>query len=379
MTASFLQNYWWFLLSFLAAALVFLLFVQGGQTMIFRTKREGDRQLMVNAIGRKWELTFTTLVVFGGAFFASFPLFYSTSFGGAYWLWMLILFSFIFQAIAYEFRRKPGNLYGSRTFDCLMLISGIVGCVLLGVAVGSMIFGADFTVDRQNLLDPANPVISTWDSPWRGLEAIANIRCLTLGIAILLLARTTGAIYILDNTAGDATLRRRMTRQVVVNGALFVIFFLTFLYMMLTASAYVADANGNIEIVEFGYLQNYCTLWWAALALLVGVILVLWGIVGVIIRPAFRHGTWFMAAGTILVVMSIFWVIGYQGTSYYHSVTDPQSSLTLVNSSSSPYTLRVMAWVSLIIPSVVFYIAYVWAAMGRTPITPDSLRDEPNY
>lgn len=365
MTASFLQNYWWFIISFLAAVLVFLLFVQGGQTMILRTRRAGDRQLMVEALGGKWELTFTTLVVFGGAFFASFPLFYSTSFGGAYWLWMLILFSFIFQAVSYELRKKKGNIYGTRTFDVLLLISGIVGCVGLGVAVGSMIFGADFTIGRQNLLDPQNPVISTWDTPWRGLEAFADVRCLALGVAILLLSRAAGAIYMLDTVSADYTLRRRLTRQVWINGVLFVAVFLVFLYMFLTASAYVGTPSGRIDIVEFGYLKNYCSLWWAALALLGGVILVLWGIMGVVVRPAFKHAGWLVGVGTVLVVMSIFWVIGYQGTSYYHSVADPQSSLTLVNSSSSPYTLRVMAWVSLIIPSVIFYIAFVWYRMRK--------------
>ncbi len=379
MTASFLQNYWWFIISLLGALLVFLLFVQGGQTMLLRTRREIDRQLMVNVLGRKWELTFTTLVVFGGAFFASFPLFYSTSFGGAYWLWMLILFSFIVQAFSYEFRRKRGNLYGRPTYDALLFLNGCLGCVMLGVAVGTMIFGADFSIDRSNLLSPQAPVISTWDNPLHGLEAIADIRCLTLGIAILLLARTTGAIFMLDNIAADHTLRRRLTRQVLVNGALFVPVFLVFLAMMLQAPAYVADASGIIKPVEYGYLKNYCGMWWTSVMLLAGVILVLWGIIGVIVRSTFRHATWFVGGGTVLVVMSLFWVIGYQSTAYYPSLTDMQSSLTLVNSSSSPFTLTVMSWVSLLIPFVAAYIAYVWRSMGRTPLTPDDLSRENQY
>lgn len=379
MTTSFLQNYWWFLISLLGALLVFLLFVQGGQTMLLRTRRELDRQLMVNVLGRKWELTFTTLVVFGGAFFASFPLFYSTSFGGAYWLWMLILFSFVVQAFSYEFRRKQGNLYGRRTYDVLLFLNGSLGCLLLGVAVATMIFGADFAVHRQNLLSPQSPVISTWGNSAHGLEALGSLRCLSLGVAVLLLARTVGAIFMLDNIAADHTLRRRLTRQVLVNGALFVVVFLIFLYFLLTAPARIADSDGVIKQVEFGYLKNYCSMWWAALALLAGVILVLWGIMGVIIRTAFRHATWYVGVGTVLVVMSLFWVMGYGGTSYYPSLTDPQSSLTLANSSSSPFTLKVMSWVSLVIPFVVAYIAYVWYRMGRKPLTPEDLKHEPHY
>jgi len=379
MTLTCLQNYWWFLISLLAAILVFMLFVQGGQTMLLSARREMDRQLMVNALGRKWELTFTTLVVFGGAFFASFPLFYSTSFGGAYWLWMLILFSFVVQAFSYEFRRKAGNLYGTRTYDVLLFLNGCVGCTLLGVAVGTMIFGAEFTVNRQNILDPQNPVISTWANPLHGLEAIASLKCLCLGLTILLLARVEGAIFLLDNTAADNTLRRRLTRQVVVNSALFVPLFLVFLAIMLTSPSYVADANGVISAEPYGYLKNFTEMWWAALALVVGVVLVLWAIMGVIIRPSFAHATWYVGAGTILVVMSLFWVIGYGSTSYYPSVTDLQSSLTLANSSSSEFTLTVMSWVSLVIPVVVAYIAYVWYRMTSRPVSPEELNRGPHY
>lgn len=374
-----LQNYWWFLISLLGGLLVFLLFVQGGQTMLLGISRESDRRLMVNVLGRKWELTFTTLVVFGGAFFASFPLFYSTSFGGAYWLWMLILFSFVVQAFSYEFRRKSGNLYGTRTYDVLLFLNGCLGCVLLGVAVGTMIFGAQFTVNRASILDPQNPVISTWATPLHGLEAIADWRCLLLGLVILMLARIEGAVYMLDNTSGDAELRRKLTRHVLVSALFFVPLFLTFLVVMLMAPAYVADAQGEISEVAYGYLKNFTDMWWASLALIVGVILVLWGLMGVLIRSTFAHGSWYIGIGTVLVVMSLFWVIGYGGTSYYPSLTDMQSSLTLANSSSSEFTLKVMSWVSAVIPFVVAYIAYVWWCMGRKPLTVETLNDSDEY
>ena len=364
-----LQNYWWFLISLLGGLLVFLLFVQGGQTMLLGISRESDRRLMVNVLGRKWELTFTTLVVFGGAFFASFPLFYSTSFGGAYWLWMLILFSFVVQAFSYEFR----------TYDVLLFLNGCLGCVLLGVAVGTMIFGAQFTVNRASILDPQNPVISTWSTPFHGLEAIADWRCLLLGLVILMLARIEGAVYMLDNTSGDAELRRKLTRHVLVSALFFVPLFLTFLVVMLMAPAYVADAQGEISEVAYGYLKNFTDMWWASLALIVGVILVLWGLMGVLIRSTFAHGSWYIGIGTVLVVMSLFWVIGYGGTSYYPSLTDMQSSLTLANSSSSEFTLKVMSWVSLVIPFVVAYIAYVWWRMGRKPLTVETLNDSDEY
>lgn len=379
MSITCLQNYWWFLISLLAAILVFLLFVQGGQSMILGARRESDRRLMVNSLGRKWELTFTTLVVFGGAFFASFPLFYSTSFGGAYWLWMLILFSFIVQAFSYEFRRQKGNIYGTRTYDVLLFINGCFGCLLLGVAVGTLFFGAEFTVNRQNILDPRNPVISTWGNPLHGLEALADFRCVCLGLVILLLARIEGAIYLLETITTDATLRRRLTRQVLVNAALFVPLFLVFLAMLLMAPAYMAGPDGTISVVPNGYLHNFTEMWWAALTLIVGVVLVLWAIMGVLIRTTFAHAMWYIGAGTVLVVLSLFWVLGYNSTSFYPSLTDLQSSLTLANSSSSEFTLTVMSWVSLVIPFVVAYIAYVWYRMTSCPVSTDELSRGPEY
>lgn len=362
MTATPLQNYWWFIISLLAGALVFMLFVQGGQTMLLRTRNQVHRQQMVDALGSRWELTFTALVVFGVAFFASFPRYYSAGFGGVCWLWMLLLLSFVIQAFSYEFRRKRGNLHGQQlTCDTLLFLNGCFGCLLPGVVVGTMIFGADYSVRRSGLLDVHNPFVSTWGSPLHGLEALADWRCLLLGLVILLLARTSGAIYLLGSIDTDFTLRRRLTRQVVVNGGLFLFAFLAFMYVLLGASAYVADpSGGTIEQVSFGYLKNYCSMWWAALALLTGVILVLWGIMGVIIRVSFPHGFSYVGAGVVLVVMSLFWVMGYGGTSYFPSVTHPQSSLTLANSSAPPFTLRVMAWVTLLIPMVIGYITYVW-------------------
>lgn len=367
----FLQNYWWFLISVLAAALVFMLFVQGGQSMLLGIRREGDRSMIINALGRKWELTFTTLVVFGGAFFASFPLFYSTSFGGAYWLWVAILFSFVVQAFSYEFRRKRGNLYGAGVYDFLLFLNGVFGCFLLGVAVATMIFGADFVIDRQNILDPASPVISTWANSWHGLEALTEPKCILLGLVVLLLARIEGAIFLLENTAHDATLRRRLTRQVLVNSVLFVPLFLVFVAMLLMAPAYVADADGIIREVANGYLKNFMELWWAAAVFIVGVVLVLIAIAGVIIHPKFNHAMLIIGCGTILVIMSLFWVMGYNSTSYYPSTANMQSSLTLANSSSSAFTLEAMAYASLVIPVVAAYIAYVWRRMTSRPITPD--------
>lgn len=367
---TYLQNYWWFLISLLAGLLVFLLFVQGGQSMLLGVRRDLDRRLMVNALGSKWELTFTTLVVFGGAFFASFPLFYSTSFGGAYWLWMCILFSFIVQAFSYEFGRKKGNLYGTATYTTLLFINGCLGCLLLGVAVGTMIFGAEFTIDKQNLVNPGSPVISRWANPLCGLEALTDWRCLLLGVVILLLARTEGALYLLDNVAGDNELRRHLRIRLLWSAGLFVPLFIVFTVVVLLSPSYVADTNGVIERRAYGYLANFTTLWWTALTYILGVIAVLWGIMGTLVRGSQRHGWYWVGAGTVMVVMALFWVMGYDGTAYYPSVTDPQSSLTLANSSSSEFTLNVMSFVSIVIPFVVAYIAYVWYKMGRTPVSP---------
>lgn len=374
-TLEILQNYWWLLIAVLGAALVFLLFVQGGQSMLLGGMSETERSMVVNALGRKWELTFTTLVVFGGAFFASFPLFYSTSFGGAYWLWMLILFSFILQAVSYEFRSKPGNIFGTRTYDIFLFINGCVGCILLGVAVGMMFFGAEFSVTKTNLLDGSAPVISQW-APTHGLEAIADWRCLVLGVAVLFLSRTQASLYFLSAIGHDEDFRRGQRRSVLVNGAIFVVFFLLFLFLLLTADGVQTENDGSMRWVSNKYLWNFIEMWPVAIVFLLGVVAVLTGVIGSAVLPRFKGGIWYSGIGTVLVVVALFCVAGYNSTAYYPSLTDVASSLTIRNSSSSLFTLKVMSWVSIITPFVIAYIAYVWAKMNSKPITPEEMKAE---
>lgn len=374
-TLEILQNYWWLLIAVLGAALVFLLFVQGGQSMLLGRMSETERSMVVNALGRKWELTFTTLVVFGGAFFASFPLFYSTSFGGAYWLWMLILFSFILQAVSYEFRSKPGNIFGTRTYDIFLFINGCVGCILLGVAVGMMFFGAEFSVSKTNLLDGSAPVISQW-APTHGLEAIADWRCLVLGVAVFFLSRTQASLYFLSAIGHDEDFRRGQRRSVLVNGAIFVVFFLLFLFLLLTADGVQTENDGSMRWVSNKYLWNFIEMWPVAIVFLLGVVAVLTGVIGSAVLPRFKGGIWYSGIGTVLVVVALFCVAGYNSTAYYPSLTDVASSLTIRNSSSSLFTLKVMSWVSIITPFVIAYIAYVWAKMNSKPITPEEMKAE---
>lgn len=325
---------------------------------------------MISSLGHKWELTFTTLVVFGGAFFASFPLFYSTSFGGAYWLWMLILISFVLQAVSYEFRRKPGNLFGTRTYDTFLFLNGCLGCILLGVAVGMFFFGAEFSVSKGNILDAGAPVISVW-APTHGLEAIFYWKNLVLGLAVLFLARTLAALYFLNNHPDDDAFFARNKRRVLVNGVIFVVFFLLFLALLLTTAGLQTVKNGGLtgrstfEIVEFKYFHNYIDMWWCAAILLVGVVMVLWGTGKSAFGRHYTCGIWWAGTGTVLVVLTLFWVAGYNSTPYYPSLTDPSSSLTIFNSSSSHFTLTAMSYVSLIIPFVLAYIAYAWHSMDR--------------
>lgn len=374
-TLEMLQNYWWLLIAVLGAALVFLLFVQGGQSMLLGRMSETERSMVVNALGRKWELTFTTLVVFGGAFFASFPLFYSTSFGGAYWLWMLILFSFILQAVSYEFRSKPGNIFGTRTYDIFLFINGCVGCILLGVAVGMMFFGAEFSVTKTNLLDGSAPVISQW-APTHGLEAIADWRCLVFGVAVFFLSRTQASLYFLSAIGHDEDFRRGQRRSVLVNGAIFVVFFLLFLFLLLTADGVQTENDGSMRWVSNKYLWNFIEMWPVAIVFLLGVVAVLTGVIGSAVLPRFKGGIWYSGTGTVLVVVALFCVAGYNSTAYYPSLTDVASSLTIRNSSSSLFTLKVMSWVSIITPFVIAYIAYVWAKMNSKPITPEEMKAE---
>lgn len=361
------QSYWWLLICVLGAALVFMLFVLGGQSMLLCKGTETERQLMVNSLGRKWELTFTTLVVFGGAFFASFPLYYSTSFGGAYWLWMSILLCFVLQAVSYEFRRKNGNLYGTRAYDWFLFLGGVAGCVLLGAAVGMMFTGAEFTVSRGNLAEGANPVISVW-APTHGLEVMTNWRCLLLGAAVFFLARTLAAMYFVNNIRADQGFERRMRRATLVNGLVFALLFVAWTAVLLLSDGWQADTAGSVKTVPMLYLKNLAEMWWFALAFVAGVVLALLGI-GLTALGKGRGGIWYSGVGVILVVTSLLAIAGYNGTAYLPSLLDAQSSLTLANSSSSLFTLKVMSTVSLLVPFVIAYIWYVWRKMNASPLT----------
>lgn len=375
-TYEFLQSYWWFLISVLGAILVFLLFVQGGQTLLYMEKDQLRRTMLINAIGRKWELTFTTLVVFGGAFFASFPLFYSTSFGGAYWLWMLILIGFVLQAVSYEYRKKKGNLYGSCTYDTFLAINGTLATILLGVAVAMFFFGAKFTVNKSNILDTTAPVISSW-SPSHGLEAICNWKNLLLGFTVLFLARTQALLYFM-NAIDDDIVREKSATALIGNGTIFVVFFLAFVGVLLTSEGYQGVTIYDVDTfssVPYKYLHNFIDMWWVAIIFLAGVILVLYAIIRSAFSKRYTKGIWFSGAGTILVVLSLFWIAGYNNTAYYPSLIDPASSLSIRNSSSSEFTLSVMSCVSLVIPFVAAYIIYAWYSLSKKPITAKEMEE----
>ena len=371
-TYNLLQNYWWLIMSVLGALLVFMLFVQGGQSMLFHFTGE-SRNLLTHSLGRKWELTFTTLVTFGGAFFASFPLFYSTSFGGAYWLWMLILLSFVIQAVSYEYRAKQGNVYGRNFYDVLLLINGIVGPILLGVAVATMFFGAEFTVTKSNILNVESSAISTW-GPLHGLEAIGAWRNLLFGVMVYFLAASLASLYFINNI-NDDDIRRRTRRLLSINAPLFVLFFLWVVANILTAGGVEIDAEGNAQWVDFKYLHNYLDMWWALVVLLIGVVLVLYGLVRTLLKKEYTRGIWPVGIGTVLVVLTLFWVVGYNNTAYYPSLLDVQSSLTIRNSSSSEFTLTAMSIVSVLVPFVLGYIAYCWRAMDRKKLTRDEIAE----
>ncbi len=373
-----LQIYWWAVIALLGSLLVFLLFVQGGQTMLCQASDDTTRNLMVNTLGRKWELTFTTLVVFGGAFFASFPLYYSTCFGGAYWLWMLILLSFVLQAFSYEFRRKKGNILGTRVYDSFLFFNGAVGCILLGVAVGMLFFGADFTVTKSNLTVINNPVISEWNGS-HGLEAIVSWRNMLLGLMVLMLARTLAALYFLNSIDNGEQFKTQMRRSVIINGAIFVVLFLAFAGVLLTSSGYGVDGYGRVNIESFKFATNLMELWWLGALLAVGVVMVLWGIAKTAMKPGYRQGIWWAGIGVCFTVFAMLCSAGYNNTAYLASTSDPASSLTIANSSSSYFTLKVMTWVSGFVPVVVIYIAYVWYKMNATPLTAKELEQEHGY
>lgn len=369
MDFSFLQAYWWILISILGGILVFMLFVQGGQTLILTSKDKESKNLMVASLGRKWELTFTTLVVFGGAFFAAFPLFYSTSFGGAYWLWMLILFSFVVQAVSYEFRTRKGNIFSTRTYDACLVFNGLFGCVLLGVAVGMMFFGGHFTVVKSSILDSAAPVISQW-APSHGIEAIFNWKNLLLGFAVFFLARTLGALYFINNIEDQKDFGNSTRVEVLVNGTIFALLFVGFVIVLLLSPGYREVAPNQFVTVDYCYWQNLLAMWWLIPFFVLAVLAVLYGIYRTAFSSTYKKGIWFAGTGTIVVVIILFWLAGFNDTAYYPSITDPSSSLTITNSSSTPFTLKVMAFASLVIPFVLAYIAYVWYKMNKKPITP---------
>lgn len=377
MSYTFLQHYWWFLISLLGALLVFLLFVQGANTLIFELgKTPDERRLVINSTGRKWEFTFTTLVTFGGAFFAAFPLFYSTSFGGAYWLWMIILFSFVIQAVSYEFQKKLGNFLGARTFQVCLIINGIVGPLLLGGAVATFFDGSNFIVDKANVTALSQPVISHWANASCGLDALLDPWNVVLGVAVLFLARILGLLY-MRNNIDEATLRERCRKKLLPNTVLFLVFFLAFFVRLLVKDGYAYDAGtGVVSMVSGKYLSNLLTMWPLAIVLLIGVVALLYGILRTWLKADYASGIWPAGIGTVLVVLVLFLIAGWNATAYYPSNADLQSSLTIVNSSSSLFTLKTMFYVSLLIPFVLAYIAYCWHAMDHKKLTVEEVKDE---
>ena len=367
-TYIFLQQYWWFLISLLGGLLVFLLFVQGGQSLLFQLgKTETQRQLLLESTGKKWELTFTTLVTFGGAFFASFPLFYSTSFGGAYWVWMLILLCFVLQAVSYEYQMRKGNLLGKKTYRIFLLINGIAGPVLLGTAVGTFFNGAEFIVHKEQLSVLSMPVISQWATPWHGLEAVLNIWNVCLGIAVFFLARVLAILYFMNNI-DDESIRSQSWNRLLPESIAFLLFFLAFLVHWLIADGFAVNPDTQeIFMQPYKYALNLLEMPYVTGILLVGVILVLWGIGKTYLNPSYREGIWFSGTGTVLTVLALLLCAGWNHTAYYPSITDLQSSLTLQNSCSSPFTLKVMSYVSILIPFVLAYIFYAWRAIDLKP------------
>ena len=372
MTYEFLQNYWWILISLLGGLLVALMFVQGANVHLVNKKLDdAQKRMILNATGRKWELTFTTLVTFGGAFFASFPLFYSTSFGGAYWVWVLLLVTFVFQAVSYEFYAKKGNLMGMKGFRIALMANGILAPFLVGTAVGTFFTGNGFTVDKAAIADPSAPVISTWDSAWHGLEALAQPHAVLLGLTVLALAYLLGALYLMSRV-DDAGVRKEMYEAIQRVFFPFVALLVAWVVMLLFCKGYAVGADGVVVVERGKYFANFLAMPAVLGMLVVGIVLVLIGL----IRGGFSHeqdGFWFAAPGTVLVVMAIFFVAGFNQTPYYPSSTDLQSSLTIRNSSSSYFTLKVMSWVSLLLPFVVAYIAYAWHAMDHRKITREEM------
>ena len=378
MSYEFLQNYWWFVVSLLGGILVFLLFVQGANSVARSLGRtEEERRMVYNSTGRKWEFTFTTLVTFGGAFFASFPLFYSTSFGGAYWLWMIILFTFVLQAVSYEFQNKIGNILGPRTFQFFLTLNGIVGPLLLGGAVATFFEGSNFTIAKENLVDAGaiTPVISHWANASHGLDALLNPWVLIFGFAVVFLARVLGILYIINNV-DDENIRSRASVRLVGAAVPFVVLFVAYLVHLLVKEGYAINASGLVYMEPHKYLNNMLEMWGLLVLLLSGVIMVLFGIIYTIISKRFIAGIWQAGLGTIFTVLALLLLAGWNNTAYYPSTADLQSSLTLANSCSSEFTLRTMFWVSLLVPFVLAYIFYAWRAIDKKKITKEEIASD---
>ena len=381
MTYDILQHYWCFLVSLLGALLVFLLFVQGANSMVRSIGyTEEGRRLVINSTGRKWELTFTTLVTFGGAFFASFPLFYSTSFGGAYWLWMAILFTFVLQAVSYEFQNKLGNLLGPKTFQWFLIINGLVGPLLLGGAVATFFEGSNFIVEKGNLIDTESftPIISRWANASHGLDALLNPWVLVFGLAVMFLARILGCLYIINNI-NDEDIRSRASVRLIGATVPFLLLFITYMIHLLLKDGYAYDDEGTIFMEPYKYLHNFVDMWYLVVLFLVGVVLVLYGIIKTLRSKDYIYGIWPAGIGVVLVVLPLLLCSAWNHTAYYPSTADLQSSLTIANSCSSEFTLRTMAIVSLLIPFVLIYIAYAWYALDKKKLDKEEITDGHAY
>jgi len=361
-----LQHYWWILISLLGGILVFLMFVQGGQTLLFTIGKTNDqRTMLVNTLGRKWEFTFTTLVTFGGAFFASFPLFYSTSFSGAYWVWFIILFAFVIQAVAYEFRSRPNNVFGAKTYETFLFVNGLIGTLLIGTAVATFFTGSNFTVNDMNQ--------SVWTSPFRGLEAAFNIHNLTLGLTVFFLARVLGTLYFI-NTINDDDIYKNSIKQLWYNAIPFVFFFLTFTIWLLVRDGFAVNPQTKeVTMESFKYFNNLISMPLVAILFLAGVVAVLYGIIATLFLKK-QDGIWYSGIGTIVVVFNLFLLAGFNNTAFYPSVADLQSSLTIENASSSHFTLTAMSYVSLFIPVVIVYIWFAWKSINNSKIDKDEIQ-----